>query len=141
MRRVPRHRFVPEEHQARAYDDTPLPIGFDQTISQPYIVAYMSEVLDTRSTDRVLEIGTGSGYQAAILGDLVRDVYTIEIVEPLAIARARDDCRARIHERARSSRQRLSRLAGSRTIRPDHRDRRARRTCRRRWSISSPPAA
>ena len=85
MRRVERHRFVPQEHQARAYDDTPLPIGFDQTISQPYIVAYMSEVLDTRSTDRVLEIGTGSGYQAAILGELVRDVYTIEIVEPLAI--------------------------------------------------------
>lgn len=89
MRRVPRHRFVPDEHQARAYDDTPLPIGFDQTISQPYIVAYMSDVLDTRATDRVLEIGTGSGYQAAILGDLVRDVYTIEIVEPLA-TRARD---------------------------------------------------
>ncbi len=85
MRRVPRDRFVPEEHQARAYDDTPLPIGFDQTISQPYIVAYMSEVLETRSTDRVLEIGTGSGYQAAILGELVREVYTIEIVEPLAI--------------------------------------------------------
>jgi protein-L-isoaspartate(D-aspartate) O-methyltransferase len=89
MRHVPRHRFVPGEHQARAYDDTPLPIGFDQTISQPYIVAYMSEVLDTRSTDRVLEIGTGSGYQAAVLGDLVREVYTIEIVEPLA-TRARE---------------------------------------------------
>ena len=89
MRRVPRHQFVPAEHQARAYDDTPLPIGFDQTISQPYIVAYMSDVLDTRTSDRVLEIGTGSGYQAAILGELVRDVYTIEIVEPLA-TRARE---------------------------------------------------
>ena len=84
MRRVPRHQFVPGAYQDRAYDDTPIPIGFDQTISQPYIVAYMSEVLDTRPADRVLEIGTGSGYQAAILGDLVRDVYTIEIVEPLA---------------------------------------------------------
>jgi protein-L-isoaspartate(D-aspartate) O-methyltransferase len=89
MRRVPRHRFVPAEYQARAYDDTPLPIGFDQTISQPYIVGYMSEVLDTKPTDRVLEIGTGSGYQAAILGVLVREVYSIEIVEALA-TRARD---------------------------------------------------
>jgi protein-L-isoaspartate(D-aspartate) O-methyltransferase len=89
MRRVPRHRFVPQEHQARAYDDTPLPIGLGQTISQPYIVAYMSEVLDPRPTDRVLEIGTGSGYQAAILAELVREVYSIEIVEPLA-TRARE---------------------------------------------------
>jgi protein-L-isoaspartate(D-aspartate) O-methyltransferase len=89
MRRVPRHLFVPPEHQARAYDDTPLSIGFDQTISQPYIVGYMSEVLDTKPTDRVLEIGTGSGYQAAILSVLVRDVYSIEIVEALA-SRARD---------------------------------------------------
>jgi protein-L-isoaspartate(D-aspartate) O-methyltransferase len=72
-----------------AYDDTPLPIGYNQTISQPYIVAYMTEALDLEPTHRVLEIGTGSGYQAAVLGELAREVYTIEIVEPLA-ARARD---------------------------------------------------
>ena len=89
MLRVPRHVFVPPEHQSRAYDDTPLPIGFDQTISQPYIVAYMTDVLDAKPTDRVLEIGTGSGYQAAILSALVREVYSIEIVEPLAV-RARE---------------------------------------------------
>jgi protein-L-isoaspartate(D-aspartate) O-methyltransferase len=84
MRRVPRHRFVPESRQAEAYDDTPLPIGEGQTISQPYIVAYMSEVLDPRPTDRVLEIGTGSGYQAAVLAGLVKEIYTIEIVPTLA---------------------------------------------------------
>lgn len=84
MRTVPRHRFVPAEQQSRAYDDTPLPIGHGQTISQPYIVAFMTEALDPASTDRVLEIGTGSAYQAAVLSGLVRDVFTIEIVEPLA---------------------------------------------------------
>ncbi len=82
--RVPRHRFVPDEQQARAYDDTPLPIGEGQTISQPYIVAYMTQALDPAPTDRVLEIGTGSGYQAAVLAELVREVYTIEIVAALA---------------------------------------------------------
>jgi protein-L-isoaspartate(D-aspartate) O-methyltransferase len=82
--RVPRHRFVPPGLQHAAYDDTPLPIGHDQTISQPYIVGYMTEMLDLSPTDRVLEIGTGSGYQAAVLAELVRKVYTIEIVEPLA---------------------------------------------------------
>jgi protein-L-isoaspartate(D-aspartate) O-methyltransferase len=84
MRRVPRHRFVPAGLQASAYNDTPLPIGDGQTISQPYIVAYMTQVLDPARTDRVLEIGTGSGYQAAVLSDLVREVYTIEIVPALA---------------------------------------------------------
>jgi protein-L-isoaspartate(D-aspartate) O-methyltransferase len=84
MRKVPRHLFVPEEYRARAYDDSPLPIGHDQTISQPYIVGYMSEALELRPTDRVLEIGTGSGYQAAILGELAGEVYTIEIVPELA---------------------------------------------------------
>ena len=88
MRKVPRHLFVPETERAAAYQDRPLPIGHDQTISQPYIVAYMTEALDLDASHRVLEIGTGSGYQAAILGELVKDVYTIEIVEPLA-ARAR----------------------------------------------------
>ena len=84
MRQVPRHLFVPEAGRAFAYDDRPLPIGYDQTISQPYIVAYMTEALELDATDRVLEIGTGSGYQAAILGVLAKEVYTIEIVEPLA---------------------------------------------------------
>jgi protein-L-isoaspartate(D-aspartate) O-methyltransferase len=84
MRKVPRHLFVPEEHRGRAYDDSPLPIGHDQTISQPYIVGYMSEALELSPTDRVLEIGTGSGYQAAILGELAGEVYTIEIVPELA---------------------------------------------------------
>jgi protein-L-isoaspartate(D-aspartate) O-methyltransferase len=84
MRKVPRHLFVPEEYRWRAYDDSPLPIGHDQTISQPYIVGYMSEALELRPADRVLEIGTGSGYQAAILGELAAEVYTIEIVPELA---------------------------------------------------------
>lgn len=84
MRSVPRERFVPDDAVARAYDDTPLAIGSGQTISQPYIVAYMTEALEVRSTDRVLEIGTGSGYQAAILGMLAREVYTVEIVPALA---------------------------------------------------------
>ncbi len=84
MRAVPRHLFVPPGLRDRAYDDTPLPIGHGQTISQPYIVALMTQLVRPRPTDRALEIGTGSGYQAAILARLVREVYTIEIVEPLA---------------------------------------------------------
>jgi protein-L-isoaspartate(D-aspartate) O-methyltransferase len=84
MRRVPRHLFVPEAQRGQAYEDHPLPIGHDQTISQPYIVAFMTQAIDVRATDRVLEIGTGSGYQAAILGELAKEVYTIEIVAPLA---------------------------------------------------------
>lgn len=84
MRKVPRHLFVPAEQQRLAYEDHPLPIGKDQTISQPYIVAYMSQALDLKPTDKVLEIGTGSGYQAAVLAELAREVYTIEIVKELA---------------------------------------------------------
>jgi len=83
MEAVPRHRFVPQESAASAYTDGPLSIGFGQTISQPYIVALMTECLDLDSTDSVLEIGTGSGYQAAVLAEIVDHVYTIEIVEPL----------------------------------------------------------
>ncbi len=83
MRKVPRHRFVPASEEARAYENRPLPIGQGQTISQPYIVALMTELLDSRPTDIVLEVGTGSGYQAAVLAELVTRVYTIEIVEPL----------------------------------------------------------
>jgi protein-L-isoaspartate(D-aspartate) O-methyltransferase len=84
MRKVPRHLFVPPDQQAYAYIDSPLPIGYRQTISQPYIVAFMTEALELKPQDRVLEIGTGSGYQAAVLAELAREVYTIEIVEPLA---------------------------------------------------------
>ncbi len=83
MRTVPRHLFVPQELARAAYEDSPLPIGEGQTISQPYIVALMSELLETAPEQRVLEIGTGSGYQAAVLSGLVREVYSIEIKEPL----------------------------------------------------------
>ena len=88
MRKVPRHRFVPPALVSRAYDDSPLPIGYDQTISQPFIVAHMTEALDVQPAHTVLEIGTGSGYQAAVLGELARTVHTIEIVPELARAAA-----------------------------------------------------
>ncbi len=84
MRGTPRHLFIPPGRQSMAYDDRPVPIGYDATISQPYIVAWMTELLSPRKTDRVLEIGTGSGYQAAILAQLARHVYSIEIVPELA---------------------------------------------------------
>ena len=90
MKAVPRHEFVPAELRGRAYEDRPLPIGYGQTISQPYIVAFMTEQLAPKPADRVLEVGTGSGYQAAVLARLVAEVFTIEIVEPLA-ARAKAD--------------------------------------------------
>jgi protein-L-isoaspartate(D-aspartate) O-methyltransferase len=93
MQRVPRDRFVPEEQKPCAYDDRALAIGEGQTISQPYVVAYMSEALGVQRDHRVLEIGTGSGYQAAILGELAGDVYTIEIVPALA-ARAENTLRS-----------------------------------------------
>ena len=83
MRRVPRHLFVPAEYRELAYVNSPLVIGFSQTISQPFIVAHMSELLELEPELRVLEIGTGSGYQAAVLGELCNHVYTIEIVAPL----------------------------------------------------------
>ncbi len=84
MREVPRHRFVPESNRGRAYQDRPLPIGHGQTISQPYIVAVMTELLKPQPGDRVLEIGTGSGYQAAVLSGLVEKIYSIEIIPELA---------------------------------------------------------
>ena len=84
MRKVPREEFVPAEFRNQSYVDGPLPIGHGQTISQPYIVALMTEKLRIRSQDRVLEIGTGSGYQAAILAELGAEVYSVEIIEPLA---------------------------------------------------------
>lgn len=85
MRRVPRHVFVPEDIRAYAYRNSPMAIGYDQTISQPFIVAHMTELLDIKPEHKVLEIGTGSGYQAAVLGELCDHVYTIEIVRPLGI--------------------------------------------------------
>jgi len=85
MALVPRHEFVPAEDKSNAYDNRPLPIGHGQTISQPYIVAVMTDMLNLKADSKVLELGTGSGYQAAILGELVSKVYTIEIVEPLGL--------------------------------------------------------
>jgi protein-L-isoaspartate(D-aspartate) O-methyltransferase len=84
MRKVPRHLFVPPDLQRLAYEDEPLPIGQEQTISQPYIVAFMTEALALRPEDRVLEIGTGSGYQTAVLAEIAAEVWTVEIVESLA---------------------------------------------------------
>lgn len=83
MYRVPRHVFVPEEYQSFAYENRPLPIGYDQTISQPIIVAHMTELLQLEASHKVLEIGTGSGYQAAILAELCDSIYTMEIIRPL----------------------------------------------------------
>ena len=90
MAAVPRHEFVPVAFRRFAYQDEPLPIGYGQTISQPFVVAFMTEQLEPQPTDRVLEIGTGSGYQAAVLSQLVAEVYTVEIIAPLA-NRARVD--------------------------------------------------
>ena len=84
MGEIPRHIFVDEALASRAYDDVSLPIGFGQTISQPYIVAYMTEIVNPQTTHRVLEIGTGSGYQAAVLANIVKEVYTIEIIDTLS---------------------------------------------------------
>jgi protein-L-isoaspartate(D-aspartate) O-methyltransferase len=90
MRKVPRHQLVPGNVRHLAYEDGPLPIGNGQTISQPYIVAFMTEAIDPKPGMKVLEIGTGSGYQAAVLGEIVGEVYTIEIVEPLGKKAQRD---------------------------------------------------
>ena len=90
MATVPRHELVPAPLRSSAYDDRPLPIGYGQTISQPYVVAFMTQQLDPKATDRVLEIGTGSGYQAAVLAGLVAEVYSIEIVPELAQRAAAD---------------------------------------------------
>lgn len=85
LRKVPRHEFVPPGWEARAYDDEPLPIGEGQTISQPYIVAFMTEALELRAEDRVLEVGTGSGYQTAVLAEIVREVFSVEVIEALSV--------------------------------------------------------
>jgi protein-L-isoaspartate(D-aspartate) O-methyltransferase len=105
MRSVPRHEFVPKEHRRRAYGDYPLPIGYGQTISQPYIVAYMTEVLRPEPGMKVLEVGTGSGYQAAVLAEIGCEVYTVEIFKALAS----------------SARERLARLGYS-NVRVRHAD-------------------
>jgi len=89
MRQVPRHRFVRPQDLSEAYDDTPLSIGYGQTISQPYIVAYMTEALKLTGREKVLEIGTGSGYQAAVLAQTAREVYSVEVIDAL-YAKARD---------------------------------------------------
>ena len=95
LRRVPRHRFVPADSMAEAYDDHPIPIGHGQTISQPYVVGFMTEALGLRGGESVLEVGTGSGYQAAVLACIASKVHSIEIVEALALeARSR---LARLH--------------------------------------------
>lgn len=83
MRKILRHKFVPTDMMERAYDDSPLPIGYGQTISQPYIVAYMTTIINPEPGQKVLEIGTGSGYQAAVLAEIVDEVYTIEIITEL----------------------------------------------------------
>jgi len=85
MRKVPRHFFVPDELKSYAYADEPLPIGEGQTISQPYIVAYMTEALELQGRERVLEVGTGSGYQTAVLAEIVKEVYTIEVISTLSL--------------------------------------------------------
>src|SRR5512136_1420868 len=86
MRQIPRHLFIPESLHNEAYNDYPLPIGQGQTISQPFIVALMTELLELKGQEKVLEVGTGSGYQAAILGELAKEVYTIEIIESLGVS-------------------------------------------------------
>lgn len=88
MRKVPRHKFVPANQAAFAYEDRPLSIGYGQTISQPFIVAYMTGIIKPQAGYTVLEIGTGSGYQAAVLAEIVKQVYSIEIIEPLGKAAA-----------------------------------------------------
>jgi len=90
MRKVPRHLFVPEDQRIYAYEDRPLPIGEGQTISQPYIVAYMTDLITPKKFMKVLEIGTGSGYQAAVLAEIVKEVYTIEIREKLGTQAKKD---------------------------------------------------
>ena len=120
MGRVPRHLFVPEAERVRAYADHPLPIGLRQTISQPYIVAYMTQALKVEEGDRVLEIGTGSGYQAAVLSLLAAEVYTIEILPPLAERARRAAGRARLRQRPRARRGRVLRVARARPLRRHH---------------------
>ena len=113
---VPRHRFVPESQQAVAYANRPLAIGYSQTISQPYIVAIMTDLLELESEDTVLEVGTGSGYQAAVLAEIVERVFTIEIIEPLGKTGRQATSRVGLHEHHDPDRRRLLRLGGARSF-------------------------
>jgi protein-L-isoaspartate(D-aspartate) O-methyltransferase len=145
MRRIPRHRFVPAFYSALAYNDGPLPIGHGQTISQPFVVALMSDALALQGAKKVLEIGTGSGYQAAVLAEIVPHVFTIEIVEPLATEAARTLAELgyrNIHTRVGDGYQGWPEEA---PLRRDHRDRLV-RTCAttaprstRRWRAPDSP--
>ena len=141
LRAVPRHLFVPAELCAEAYADHPLPIGEGQTISQPYIVGLMTELLGVKPGDKVLEVGTGSGYQAAVLAAMGCEVYTIEI-RPALAAGGREAARATGRQaRARAGRRRVRRLAGGGAVRRRDRRRPLRSTSRSRSSTSSRTAA
>ena len=137
MRRIPRHRFVPAFYSAFAYNDGPLPIGHGQTISQPFVVALMSDALALQGAKKVLEIGTGSGYQAAVLAEIVPNVFTIEIVEPLATEAAQTlaelgyrNIHTRVGEAIKAGRKKPRSMPSSSPHRPI--------TCRNRSSINSP---
>ena len=121
MRDTPRHEFVPVGERDHAYLDMALPIGNSQTISPPFVVASMTEAIDPQPGDRVLEIGTGSGYQAAVLSPLVRDVYTIEIVEPAQRSRDPHTQAAWLQKRPHTRRRWLPRMVRGRALRQDHR--------------------
>ena len=121
FRTVPRHRFLPPKTQRQAYDDESIPIGEGQTITPPYDVAFMTEVLDPKPTDKVYEVGTGSGYQAAILSRLVKEVYSVEIHAPLSERATGVHKDARLHQHSHPGRRRLRGLARGRALRRDHR--------------------
>ena len=123
--RVARHRFVPAEVRRQAYKDHPVPIGLDQTISQPYIVALMTQLVRPAPESRALDVGVGSGYQAAILAELCRQVYGVEILEPLAEAARAAAGRTGLPERRHPLGRRLPGLARIRPLRRDYRRRRA----------------
>ena len=146
MRSVPRHRFVPDDYREASYQDSPLPIGESQTISQPYIVALMSELLEVEPGDKVLEIGTGSGYQAAVLAAMGVEVFTVEIRQRSVRAGRGHPRRARLRQRPRALRRRLRRLARRGAFCRHHRHRGARsdprtprRSARRRGAHGHPP--
>ena len=139
MAAVPREAFVLPEDRRFAYDDGPLAIGFGQTISQPYVVALMTQELDVAPGARVLEVGTGSGYQTAVLAAMGADVYSLEIIPELGERAAGVLSRLGFDRRAPAGRNRLRRLGRGGAVRPDHRDRgaaggtgSARRSARRR---------
>ena len=125
MARVPRHLYVPGNLRPYAYRDGPLPIGEDQTISQPYIVAFMTQAMNLSPTDRVLEIGTGSGYQAAVLGEIAAEVYTIEIIPALAERSGAFAAGSGVLEHSRAHRGRVLRVAGEGAVRRHYRNRSA----------------